>query len=123
MVTRGSPNPRHYRLGERLRRERKAQGLSYRALAAKAGVSTQTPASVENARNMPGVDIVEKLARGLNVSPAWLAYGLGPKQAPTLHNKRKAQALADWLDTQPDQRDGESAALLREAYSIAPDEK
>lgn len=78
-VVRGRKNPLHVGFAERLRRTRQASSLSFTALAQKAGISNATTTStLEHGKNIPRVDTVEKLARALRVSPAWLAFGVVP---------------------------------------------
>jgi len=73
--------PLHLGLPARLRDVRAERGLSLRQLAIDAGVGPSTPHQIEG---KPGrqvsTEIVEKLAGALGVSPAWLAYGLGPRE-------------------------------------------
>jgi transcriptional regulator with XRE-family HTH domain len=73
----------------RLREARQARGLSVRVLATAAGVSHTAVGNVERG-TMPGLDTAEALAVALGVSPAWLAYGLGPMELPS--RRRKAAA-------------------------------
>lgn len=68
------------KLGERLFEARQAAGLSMRQLAQKAGVGEATINDIEKARQMPAADTTERLARALSISPAWLAFGIGPQQ-------------------------------------------
>lgn len=72
----------------RLRDARQARGLSVRVLATAAGVSHTAVGNVEQG-TMPGLDTAEALAIALGVSPAWLAYGLGPMELP----KRRRAAV------------------------------
>lgn len=71
-------------LGARLFQVRQEAGLGLIKLGKLAGVSHSTISDVEKGRQMPAVDTVERLARTLRVSPAWLAYGLGAKCEETL---------------------------------------
>ena len=76
-VVRGAPNPLHFGFSDRLRRARKAAGLTPTALAQKAGsVSRATVAALEAGENIPRVDTVESLAKALALSPSLLAFGL-----------------------------------------------
>ena len=79
----------------RLREARQARGLSVRILAAAAGVSHTAVGNVEQG-TMPGLDTAEALAIALGVSPAWLAYGLGPMELPS--RRRKAAAATQESD-------------------------
>lgn len=62
-------------LGARLFRIRKEAGLGLIKLGKMAGVSHSSISAIEKGRQLPAVDTVERLARTLGVSPAWLAYG------------------------------------------------
>jgi transcriptional regulator with XRE-family HTH domain len=78
-MVRGQKQPLHKKLRDRLRKLRKLHGHSYTSLAEAAGVSRTAVRNIEEARSVPGVDLVESLARALGVSPSWLAYGEGPE--------------------------------------------
>lgn len=75
-VVRGRANPLHIKFPDRLRRARKAAGLTGAALSRAAGIGEDAVARVEDKRWAPRLDTVERLAHALRVSPAWLAYGL-----------------------------------------------
>lgn len=93
-VVRGRKNPLHYGLPLRLKRARTAAELSRRALAERAGVADGVARYIEDGKQRaPGVDTVERLARGLGVSPCWLAYGdEGP--LPFLQKRPQAEQPA-----------------------------
>jgi transcriptional regulator with XRE-family HTH domain len=65
----------------RLRETRILLGLSVLALATAAGLSHTAVGNVERG-TMPSIATAEALAVALGVSPAWLAYGLGPMELP-----------------------------------------
>ena len=73
-------------VASRLRQTRIARGLSALAVATAAGVSHTAVGNVERG-TMPGLDTAEALAVALGVSPAWLAYGLGPMELPSRRRK------------------------------------
>lgn len=52
-----------------------AAGAQPTILARRVGLSAPTVTNIERGR-VPGVDVLERLARGLNVSPCLLAYGV-----------------------------------------------
>jgi transcriptional regulator with XRE-family HTH domain len=54
-------------LGANLRRLRKARGLTQEALADEAGINKNTPSAIERGRYAATVDVIEKLARALEV--------------------------------------------------------
>lgn len=64
-------------LPARLAVAREARKLTMKALGAAAKMTGQTIANIEDGRNVPGLDTVEALAVALDVSPCWLAYGVG----------------------------------------------
>lgn len=64
-------------VAERARRARALRGLSLRALARAAGVSTPGIVLVEQGNSVPLVSTVEAIAIGLDVAPGWLAFGEG----------------------------------------------
>lgn len=72
-------------LAERLKEARSDKGLSQTALAKLVGIGQATVASIENGRNR-GSTYITKIARVLNVSPEWLADGIGDKSASRLDN-------------------------------------
>src|SRR5436190_2047804 len=75
-VVRGKPNPRFRGFPTRLRRARKAAGLSYASVSQSAGLGTSATAhALEHGENIPRADTVEKLAHALHVSPCFLAFG------------------------------------------------
>lgn len=63
-------------LGARLSQARQEAGLSVRALSAKCGVSSSTVGYIEQGRQYPTVETLERIARALGVSACWLAYGI-----------------------------------------------
>lgn len=76
-MTRGRPNPRHWTLPQRLRRERVARGLGCTGLSVAAGVGHASVSLIERGDRLPRLDTLERIANALCVSPAWLAFGLG----------------------------------------------
>lgn len=75
-MTRGRPHPLHYRLPERLKKARQAAGVTRQGVSVSAGLSSNTAYYIEEEQRVPGIDVVEKLARAMARSPGWLAYGL-----------------------------------------------
>lgn len=80
-VTRGKPNPLYHDFPLRLRRSRKAVGLSPAKLVRDAGLSKNAVSRLEEGTTSPRLPTVEKLARVLGVAPGWLAYDLGEQVA------------------------------------------
>lgn len=74
-VVRGRKNPVHLKFPQRLRKARKAARLSGSALSLTAGVGRNSIPALEDGSRVPRLPMVERLARALKVSPAWLAFG------------------------------------------------
>lgn len=74
-------------MGERLRVTRTERGHSKAALAKLADLSAGAILGIENG-GQAGVDTVERLAKELHISPAWLAYGIG---LPVVLSRRAIQ--------------------------------
>lgn len=86
-------------LGQRVTEARLRAGLSGRALAAAAELSAPTVLRAEKALFFPRLDSVEKLATALRVTSCWLAFGLGPMQAPRRrHAERPSTAAQQGAD-------------------------
>lgn len=66
-------------MGARLASVRIERGLTKAALARLVNLSPSTVADIENDAQT-GVDVLESLAKALNVSPAWLAFCEGPRE-------------------------------------------
>lgn len=80
-------------MGARLQAVRTERGFTKAALA-RAG--DLTPAAVANIEKgaQTGVDVLEALAKALDVSPAWLAYNQGPREFPRRRRGRPAAVTA-----------------------------
>lgn len=63
----------------RLRAARESRGLSLMQLARISGVSPAAVSYLERGEKLPRTDTVERLARALQVSRCWLAFGDGQK--------------------------------------------
>lgn len=81
-------------IGDRIRAERKAQGIERGDLAKSAGIAYTTLADLENGRSK-STTALHKVAKRLGVRPEWLETGKGPKHAPP-----PAPAEIDWADVQ-----------------------
>lgn len=82
-------------MGVRLQQVRNQRGLSKAALARLVELSPTALANIENGAQS-GVDVVETLARVLDISPAWLAFGQGPEVVPEPRRGRPpSQSPAD----------------------------
>ena len=85
-------------VAQRLADARAARGLSVLAVAKLAGLSHTAVGNVERG-TMPTLATAEALAKALDLSPAWLAFGLGPQELQTRRKVRTARTA------QPDARD------------------
>lgn len=94
-LTRGVPNPRYTKFAERLYRSRRAAGLHAVALSEKAGLSGPVVPRLEAGPGLPKLPTLELLARALQLSPGWLAYGLGEPGAPSAGGPLLSNGLAD----------------------------
>lgn len=79
-------------IGERLESVRKQRGLSRQALGRAAGITGQSVANIAARGMMPRVDNVEMLARALEVSASWLAFGVDPSSLGKPSKKNSAAA-------------------------------
>ena len=72
----------HRGLAQRAREARALRGFSIREVERRAGTAEGSIRAIEG-KTMPSLDTLEQVAKALGVSPAWLAYGEGPMEAPT----------------------------------------
>ena len=105
-MVRGRKNPLHVGFARRLRRARRAAGLTVTTLAARAGLASSTTITVlETQRTVPRVETAEKLARALGVLPGFLAYGLESAEGGAgyvgLAERLRAARMARGLAKQP----------------------
>jgi len=82
-VVQGRRRPLHATLAERLQKARQNVGLSARKLSAAAGLSVSACSNIERG-NTPAIEIAERLAQALRVSPCCLAYGVEGEAPPPL---------------------------------------
>ena len=68
-------------MGERLQIARTERSFSKATLASAANLNPGSILGIERG-GQAGVDTVEALAKALRVSPAWLAFGVGPQELP-----------------------------------------
>lgn len=81
-------------LPERLREARERMHLSQSKLSLLAGLGRITVHNIEERRTQGNVGVVtvEKLAKVLRVSSAWLAFGLGPAESDSLNQSSILQS-------------------------------
>ena len=84
-------------MGERLSALRTERGLTKAALARQVELSPSTVADIEKGAQT-GVDVLESLAKALGVSPAWLAFGEGPREIPKKRRVRTVRVQAAHAD-------------------------
>lgn len=82
-------------LAERTKRARLARGLTLREVGRRSASSAAAIRTTESG-TMPSLDTVETLAKALRVSPAWLAYGEGPMEAPSRRRTTLAEPARDY---------------------------
>jgi transcriptional regulator with XRE-family HTH domain len=80
-MVRGTPNPRYSGLPARLRKARKQSGLTSAALGQRVGRGAEVASYVETGHRLPTCETLARLASGLGVSAAWLAFGIGEQLA------------------------------------------
>jgi len=84
-------------MGSRLAAVRTEKGLTKAALARLVELSPSTVADIENG-SQSGVEVIEALAQALEVSPGWLAYGVGPQVLPA---RRRGRPPAQPAEPEP----------------------
>lgn len=77
-------------LAQRVRQARAIRGFSIREVERRAETAEGSVRAIEGG-TMPGLDTLEQIAKALAVSPAWLAYGEGPMEAPTRRPATRAE--------------------------------
>ena len=73
----GRKNPLFFGMAARLQQCRRQAGLKLLPMAQKAGLATATGRDIEQGIRLPTIATVVRLAVALEVSAAWLAYGIG----------------------------------------------
>lgn len=66
-------------LADRIRKCRKEQKMFIKTLAEKAGISANYINMIEHCRRNPSIEVLQSIARALNVSAEWLITGNGEK--------------------------------------------
>lgn len=95
------------KVAERVVRLRKAQGLSQRDLAQKAGVSFGFVSKIERGERVPTIDTIRALAEALEASPYYLETGDANGDLVYMtHDEREAY---DRLTDRPNGREGSTA--------------
>lgn len=81
-------------VAQRLADTRAARSLTMRALARLAGLTDTAVRSTETGSSVPTVATLEAFAHALEVSPAWLAFGVGDKEAQRTRRRPRADGAA-----------------------------
>ena len=102
----GRKNPLWMGLPARLKRTRGVAHLSCRQLAALAGCGNSTVSAVETHGQVPGIDLVEKLAAALGISAGWLAFGY---EGGETFQWRRPRAIVPLDDPEPKPAEGRRA--------------
>lgn len=76
----GRKNPLYQKLSSRLKKARKAAGLTPTRLSLLAGLSNPAATQLEAGGQVPRVDTIERLARVLGVEACWLGFGVEGKR-------------------------------------------
>ena len=84
-------------MGARLASVRIERGLTKVALARLLDLSATAIANIEKGAQT-GVDVLESLAKALGVSPAWLAFGEGPREIPKKRRVRTVRVQSAHAD-------------------------
>ncbi len=84
-------------MGARVQALRIERRLTKVALARQVGVDHSTIANIEKG-SQTGVDVLESLAKALGVSPAWLAFGEGPREIPKKRRVRTVRVQSAHAD-------------------------
>ena len=75
VVAQGVKDPLHFGLARRLSSVRCYLDLPATAVSARAGLSASVAGEMEDAKHLPRLHTVERVAAALGVSPCWLAFG------------------------------------------------
>ena len=76
-MVRGHKNPLHHGLPARLRKARRTAELTPKAVVQRMGGDQALVREIEDGQRLPTVGTLARLAAALEVTPAWLAYGIG----------------------------------------------
>lgn len=113
-VVRGRKNPLHHGLPDRLRLVLRLQRRAMSAASLDAGLPNDFVFHIERRQRLPRIDTIERLARTLGISPAWLTYGEG--DATTPHPSLLTAQIGDRIRRLRLQRGLTAAALGRAAH-------
>ena len=88
LATEAAENRGAVKLPERLLHLRQERGLSRRELGRMAGTSDNFVQMTETGTTVPNIAKVEQLAKALQVSVCWLAFGIGSPELPARRRPR-----------------------------------
>jgi len=81
-------------MGERLLATRMERGHTKASLGRAAALSPSSIGQIESG-GQAGVDTIERIAKALHISPAWLAYGVEPQVLPPRRAARASRPTAE----------------------------
>ena len=85
-------------IGSRIRKIRKAKGMTQEEFAQKIGVHKNSLFNAETGKSIPSKEFVNKLVRAFNLSYDWLMTGTGD----TENHERMDENLIKWLNKHPE---------------------
>lgn len=88
LATEAAENRGAVKLPERLLHLRQERGLSRRELGRMAGTSDNFVQMTETGTTVPNIAKIEQLAKALQVSVCWLAFGIGSPELPARRRPR-----------------------------------
>jgi len=107
----GRKNPLFFGMAVRLQQCRRQAGLKLLSMAQKAGLATATGRDIEQGIRLPTIATVVRLAVALEVSAAWLAYGIG--EAKCDEQSQSSDGMGARLSARRTERKLSRAALAR----------
>lgn len=89
-------------MGERIKKLRKALGLTQQKFADKLGIKQNTVAQYEIGRNEPVDTVINLICREFNVNETWLRTGEGEMFVPISRDEQITDFVADILKNEDD---------------------
>src|SRR5262245_3628852 len=86
------------RIKDRIKTAMRRAGLTQSELAKRIGLSQAAVSGWVKGKKMPTTENIKAMAKALDATPQWLAYGEGPGPKPDVAAAREAyQDLLDWV--------------------------
>lgn len=98
-------------IAERIKKLRKAEGLTQQRFGDRLGLKQNTIATYEMDKTSPSDRTISDICREFGVNENWLRYGIGDMKAETDQRQKLTRFFADVLATAPDERSAFVAAL------------